>query len=150
MACVDTSFLCGLYIDQSHSSSVDRLVKQYPSQIFVTTVVKVEFEQSLRWQNWLYHQDKAKGQPNHIAQGALQAFERNLTEGLITLIESDWNRVAKMTERLSITHTAKNGCRLIDIMIVASVLLTPQKEFLTFDTAQAALARAEGLKVPRL
>jgi PIN domain len=150
MACADTSFLCGIYVPQDHSTRADLWFAQHPKEVFVTSVVILEFQQSLRWQSWINQQDKTKGHHSQKTQEALNTFERNLNEGLITLIESDWNRVAKLTERLSITHTAKNGCRLIDIMIVASVLLTPQKEFLTFDTAQAALARAEGLKVPRL
>ncbi len=52
--------------------------------------------------------------------------------------------------RLSASHSATLGTRTLDILHVAAALVLGLADLLTFDTRQAALAKAAGLKVPRL
>ena len=58
--------------------------------------------------------------------------------------------VARETERLSGIFTKSLGTRSLDILHVSHALVLGIKEFLTFDARQAALAKAAGLKVPKL
>jgi predicted nucleic acid-binding protein len=58
--------------------------------------------------------------------------------------------VARETERLGASHTTTLGTRSLDTLHVAQALVLGVREFLTFDTRQIALAKAAGLKVPKL
>jgi hypothetical protein len=49
--------------------------------------------------------------------------------------------------KLSTAHTERLGARAIDLLHVASALSLESELFLTTDTRQARLAKAEGLKV---
>jgi len=53
-------------------------------------------------------------------------------------------------EHLSALHSDTLGTRSLDILHVAAALVLGVAPVLTFDTRQAALARAAGLKVPAL
>ena len=44
-------------------------------------------------------------------------------------------------------RTTTLGCRTLDIIHVAAALVLEAKEFVTFDTRQAALAKQAGLTV---
>ncbi len=50
-------------------------------------------------------------------------------------------------ERLSASHSGKLGTRSLEVLHVAAALLIGSPVFLTFDTRQAKLAKASGLKV---
>lgn len=58
--------------------------------------------------------------------------------------------VNREAERLSAAHTIIVGTRTLDILHVAQATVMGIKEFLTFDIRQATLAKAAGLKVPKL
>jgi len=47
-------------------------------------------------------------------------------------------------------YTLKHGTRSLDILHVSHALVLGIGEFLTFDVRQMALAKAAGLKVPKL
>jgi predicted nucleic acid-binding protein len=53
-------------------------------------------------------------------------------------------------ERLSTSYSERFGTRSLDILHVAAALVLGVKEFHTFDTRQAKLAKAAGLKVKGL
>ena len=53
-------------------------------------------------------------------------------------------------ERLGAIFTRTLGTRSLDILHIANALVLGIREFLTFDVRQAALAKAAGLKVPKL
>jgi predicted nucleic acid-binding protein len=53
-------------------------------------------------------------------------------------------------ERLSASHSEKLGTRSLDVLHVAAAVVLGAKEFHTFDTRQAKLAKAAGLKVKSL
>ena len=50
-------------------------------------------------------------------------------------------------ERLSTSYSERLGTRSLDILHVAAALVLGVKEFHTFDTRQAKLAKTAGLKV---
>jgi predicted nucleic acid-binding protein len=53
-------------------------------------------------------------------------------------------------ERLSATHSETLGTPSLDILHVACALVLGVEEFLTFDQRQLNLAKAAGLKTPKL
>ena len=57
---------------------------------------------------------------------------------------------SRESERLSGIFTKTLGTRSLDVLHVSHAVVLGVKEFLTFDIRQAALAKAAGLKVPKL
>lgn len=53
-------------------------------------------------------------------------------------------------ERLSASHAERLGTRSLDILHIAAALVEGSRQFLTFDTRLAKLAKASGLKVKSL
>jgi predicted nucleic acid-binding protein len=58
-----------------------------------------------------------------------------------------WPEVHNLAESLSRNYTVKGGHRTLDVLHVATAVHLKADLFCTLDSAQAALARAAGLKV---
>ncbi len=144
----DTSFLCSLYRRQVHSPRAIAFMAKLIGPLPVSTFLLLEFRQSLRLQARLHAQDKTKGFPKHEAALMLRDLQSDLAAKVLEAVPVDWADVHQIAERLSATHTDRNGHRLADIMHVATALHLGAAEFLTFDDNQRLLARAEGMKIP--
>jgi len=60
---------------------------------------------------------------------------------------SSSSNARREAEDLGAIHTAKLGVRSIDLLHIGLALTLKATEFLTYDTRQASLAKAAGLKV---
>jgi predicted nucleic acid-binding protein len=79
----------------------------------------------------------------------LAQFDANVAAGIFVFTEVDWADAHSLAERLSAAHTRNEGYRTLDVLHVATALQMRAGLFLTMDGAQASLARAAGLKVPK-
>jgi hypothetical protein len=79
---------------------------------------------------------------------ALENLKRAQLEGFIELWEVPVRRLYPDARRLSLHHNKIKSYGAMDILHVASALDMRCDLLLTFDVAQAELARAEGLKAP--
>ena len=59
----------------------------------------------------------------------------------------DWPAALREAARLAQAHAAKIGCRSLDILHCALATVVTATAFVSSDTRQIALARAEGLRV---
>lgn len=143
----DTSFLCGLYIQQSSSIQAIALYSQLNEPLSTTALSLFEFRQSVRFQTFLFSKDHSKGFPRKDADRGLAMLEKNIQEGAIVVVPVDWPDVYDIAERLSAQHTPTRGHRGFDILHVATALHLKARQFFTFDTNQKRLALAAGLKV---
>ena len=144
----DSSFLCALYVQQVHSKKAITYLQKHNEPIPLTSLVVFEFLQSIRLQEYLFGQDHRKGFSSPTGQLAVNRFEEHRRAGLYIEHEYDWPDVLEITSRLSVAHTARIGCRALDMFHVATALHLGSREFLTFDANQRKLAEAEGLTVP--
>jgi predicted nucleic acid-binding protein len=147
-AFADTSLLCALYREQDNSQEADRLIQQESSPVHVSSLVLFEFRQSLRLQAFRFSQDRTQGFSKTEAHRMLEILQANIVAGLLMIppIE-DWAKVYSIAEELSAQHTIQGGHRSFDLLHVATALHVKAGRFMTFDTRQAALAKAAGLKV---
>jgi predicted nucleic acid-binding protein len=149
MSCFpDTSFLCSLYRTQVNSARADQFMVALSGTLGVSSLLLLEFRQSVRLQIRLHLNDRTKGFPQAEGQQLLNDLQIDLNAGLLTTIPVDWSAVHQRAEALSSTHTLASGHRLADILHVATALHLGAAEFLTFDGNQKKLAEAEGLVVP--
>ena len=144
----DTSFFCALYRSQTNSGDADRYMAQVSGPIQTSSLVLLNFRQSIRLQIRLHALDKTKGFSQREGEKMLQDIQADWASGLIETVRVDWPDVHHWAENLSNKHTIASGQRLTDILHVATAMHLAVPEFLTFDTNQKLLARAEGLTVP--
>lgn len=149
MSCLpDTSFLCALYRTQVNSALADQYMAGLSGTLGVSSLLLLEFRQSVRLQTRLNLNDRTKGFPQTEGRQMLNDLQIDLNAGLLTTIPVDWSAVHQRAEALSNVHTLAGGHRLADILHVATALHLGVTEFLTFDANQKKLADAEGLVVP--
>ncbi|MCE0498433.1 MAG: type II toxin-antitoxin system VapC family toxin [Methylacidiphilales bacterium] len=79
---------------------------------------------------------------------ALAQFDRDITDGIFTLVSIDWPQTFREFEKISRKFTEQGGHRFADILHVASALTLEARVFLTFDQRQARLAKTLGMKTP--
>ena len=99
-----------------------------------------------------FHQRRsvAPGERSQIARerdAALARLEHLLARRALLDVALDLDAVLTRAGKLSSAHTERTGARAIDILHVASALALETEQFLTTDSRQAQLAKAEGIKV---
>lgn len=143
----DTSFLCAMYREQDNSPRADRYNDARTEPLFVSSLLLLEFRQSIRFQVRLFGQDRRKGFPKQEGAAMLRALQADLADGILKMASPDWADVHRLAEELSAKHTEEHGHRLADILHVATALHFGAEDFLTFDENQKLLAEAEGMTV---
>jgi predicted nucleic acid-binding protein len=143
----DTSFLCALYREQDNSKRADRRFALLSEPLAVSSLLLLEFRQSVRFQTGLHARDKTKGFSKTEGIRMLADLKSDLEARVLKVSSIEWVAVHGIAERLSDEHTISGCHRLIDILHVATSLHLGAEEFLTFDSNQKRLARTEGLKV---
>ena len=143
----DTSFLCSIYRTQEHSAQADACMARRTGPIPVSSLLLLEFRQSLRLQVRLHTNDRKRGFPKAEATKMLRDLQLDLRTGILEMVEVDWAAVHQMAEELSGKYTEDRGHRLADILHVATALHLGAEQFLTFDANQKKLATVEGMRV---
>ena len=144
----DTSFLCALYVAQSHSARAIQFASRLTQPLISTSLLLFEFRQSHQFQSWRFTRDRSQGYSPATAKAAMAALQSDISAGLFIAMAVDWSAVHHTAERLALRHTVKAGHRSFDILHVASALELGATGFLTFDANQRKLAAAEGLQLP--
>lgn len=144
----DTSFLCALYIYQSHSLKASTYFQSMKEPLHVSALLLFEFRQSTRLQGYLHSRNRDKGFHRSKGTKALAQLEENIDAGALVVEPVDFADILNISENLSSRHTLKQGCRSFDILHVATALHFGARHFLSFDTHQLRLAKAEGLLTP--
>lgn len=144
----DTSFLCALYIAQSHSVRAIQFTSRLTEPLPGTSLLFFEFRQSVQFQAFRFTRDRSQGYSPAAAKAAMAALQSDITAGLFRVMPVDWPAVHRTAERLALQHTIKGGHRSFDILHIATALELGANGFLTFDANQKKLAAGEGLQVP--
>ena len=74
-------------------------------------------------------------------------MEADLADGLLAPMPDSWDKLIPQAESLVEHHTSAIGSRSLDILHVASALVSGATEFCTFDARQRRLAQLAGLCV---
>jgi len=144
----DTSFLCSLYRREVFSPRANAHMAQRGIALPISSLLLLEFRQSLRLQSRLHCTDTTKGFPRPQAHHMLKDLQSDVRSRVLEVVLVDWSDVHQIAEHLSACCTESNGHRLADILHVATALHLGASEFLTFDANQKRLAEAEGMAVP--
>ena len=144
---LDTSFLCSVYRNQRYSRQADAFIEKHHGPLPVSSLLLLEFRQSLRLQVRLYSKDRTRGFSRREAAQMFRDLQSDLRGGILEIVPVEWSEVHQIAEWLSDRHTEEQGHRLVDILHVATAVHLGASEFLTFDENQKRLAEAEGITV---
>jgi predicted nucleic acid-binding protein len=80
-------------------------------------------------------------------QKALAAIHRAILEGYLERCDAPAHQWYPQAHRITAHATTKCVCKALDVLHVSAAVIVKAKGFLSFDSHQSALARAEGLVV---
>jgi predicted nucleic acid-binding protein len=142
-AYADTSFLASVHCrDDNTARAIARMTTQaFP--LAWTWLHELEFRNAIRLR--VFRREILDSE----AAGVFEKVRKRTEEGIYQVVAIS-SAAAEEAERLGARFTKKLGTRSLDILHVSNALVLGIREFLTFDARQAALAKAAGLKVPRL
>ena len=143
----DTSFLCSLYRNQVFTPRAISWMEACEEPLSLSSLELLELRQSTRFQVNLHQRDRSKGFSEREARAMLRDLQSDLAGGVLEVVPVDWADVHQIAERLSAARTMEHGCRLIDLLHVATGIHLGAEEFLSFDANQRAIAAAEGMRV---
>ena len=137
----DSAIIVKLYVQEATSPDAIRLAGAYVAPYALTQWQALEVKNAIRLK--AFRAEITEAEMNR----SIAAFEQDMATGR-------WQRPAYAAatielkaEELSAGHSATLGCRTLDIIHVAAALVLEAKEFVTFDTRQAALAKQAGFTV---
>lgn len=138
----DTSFLFSLYLPQEHSTRATAHFAAMREPITLTSLNRFELANAI--QLALFRRTIRP----RSARAGIGSVEDDLRSGAARLVSCDWAAVHGRALEIAVEHTAKKGCRGMDVLHLAAALELGATEFLTFDARQGGLAKVLGLKLP--
>lgn len=138
---IDSSALRQLYAHDTRSAAMAGWRFKNPGPLFMTRFCRTELINSMAAA--VFRGDI----PETAFQAFLHAFNRDLIDDDLRLVDVPWRAVMDRASELSQQHTPTLGTRSLDVLHVASALELKAKRFVTYDGRQAKLALACGLRV---
>lgn len=139
MVYLDTGCLLKLYYPEPESAAVAAAVA---GEIIVFTALH-ELEMVTAMQLKLF---RGEGKAEQAA-AALGLVHEDLAAGKLVEAAVDWRTVLSEAARSAQAHAARVGCRSLDILHCTLAKAASSTVFVSSDTRQITLARAEGLRV---
>jgi predicted nucleic acid-binding protein len=147
----DTSFLVKLLSDEpGGAKAVAEYRRMNRPRLFYLPLHALEVENAIRHRAFHEGRIRPSSERAQIVRerdAALARVHQFLKRGALAEITLDMDPAMDRARKLSATHSEKTGARAIDLLHVACALLLESEVFLTSDQRQAALAKAEGLRV---
>jgi predicted nucleic acid-binding protein len=143
MITCDASFLCSLYLVDTHTPKARARLRQIGKTdlLALTPLHEYELPNAIRLSVFRRLRDAAAG------QAILAAFQADITNGRFERPVCNLASVLTEASRLSAVYTQTGGHRAFDVLHVAAAVHFGATEFLTFDTNQKRLASALGLRI---
>lgn len=142
MICCDTSFLFSVYAHDCHTTQAHSWLRRNRVALTLSVLNNFEFANALRFAEF------RKVLKPGMAAVCLAQFEADLGQGRLKLEICNLADVLSEANRLSATHTIWKGHRSFDIVHIAVAVHLDARKFLTFDSNQKKLAKAEKVASP--
>ncbi|MBC2604242.1 PIN domain-containing protein [Puniceicoccus vermicola] len=140
----DSGFICSLYAPDANTGRAAKFMDKQREPVSFSWLNQVEIRNALRLR--VFRKEITTTQRDQ----SLNLLLSDLSAGLFKNAEPAQDNVLIETERLSAQHSEKLGTRSLDILHVAMAVVLGCERFLSFDVRQVKLAKAAGLKVPRI
>lgn len=141
---LDSSALIKLYVPEAGSQRVSQYARALPHPIPFSHLHELEMKNALQLKLF-----RREATATAVDASGL-SIDEDFADGVLSRPELNWFDVFRRASTLAREHSSTTGARSLDLLHVASALVLETTTFLTFDDRQARLARAAGLKAPRL
>lgn len=150
-AYADSSFILRLVTGEADSPQVIAEYRRLGTpRLYFLPLHALEIRNAILQRAFHQRRSVASGERSQVARerdAALARVERLLARRALLDVTLDLDAVITRAGKLSSAHTERTGARAIDILHVAGALALETEQFLTTDSRQARLAKAEGMKV---
>ena len=140
MIYLDTGCLLKLYYPEPDSAAVARLVSG--KVIAFSSLHELELTNALQLKAF-----RKEARATQV-RATLTLVDADLRGGILHRVDVDWRAAQRAATAISAAHTAKLGCRSLDILHCAAAKALGSTAFLTTDARQKRLAVAIGLACP--
>jgi len=140
-AYADTSFLARIYTPHADSTKALAWMQRATEALPFTPLHRHELRNAIRLR--VFRGEITADQRKE----AFREVEADLADGILAHTTIPWADAFREAENLAAAHTEALGVRSFDLLHVGLAVTLGATEFLTFDTRQATLAKAAGLKV---
>jgi predicted nucleic acid-binding protein len=140
-AYADTSFLARIYTPHADSIKALTWMQRAREALLFTPLHRHESRNAVRLR--VFRREMTAAQ----RQEALREVDADIADAILAQTTIPWTDTFREAESLAATHSETLGVRSFDLLHVALAMTLGATEFLTFDTRQAALAKAAGLEV---
>jgi predicted nucleic acid-binding protein len=141
---LDSSAIVKLYAPEAESTWVAEYVRGLRDPLPFSHLHEIEVKNALRLKVF---REEVRSRP---ISKSIQTMDKDMSSQILKRPELNWIDVFRKAEELSKRFTPRAGSRSLDLLHVASSLLIPCREFLTFDARQASVAKKAGLRIVRL
>jgi predicted nucleic acid-binding protein len=150
-AYADSSFILRLVTGEADSPQAIAEYRRLDSpKLFYLPLHALEVRNAILQRAFHQRRSISSGERQHVTRerdAALARLEQLVARRALLDVTLDMDAAITQAARLSTTHTERLGARAIDLLHVAGALTLESELFLTTDTRQAQLAKAEGLKI---
>jgi predicted nucleic acid-binding protein len=136
----DTSFLASLYVLDANSALAAAHMKRAQLPLLITPLGELELTNAISLRLF------RKEMPSAMVKAAYALARKDVRDGVV-LIRALPSTAYERAKQIARKHTPRLGTRTLDLLHVASALLLEADGLWTFDSRQAKLAAAEGLRV---
>ena len=137
----DTSFLVAVYSPEADSLKALAWLQRLNEPLPFTPLHRHELRTAIRLR--VFRREITIEQRTE----AFREIDSDLGENILMHVPVPWTDTFREAENLAATNVEALGVRSADLLHVALALVLKASVFLTFDTRQAGLAKAAGLKV---
>jgi predicted nucleic acid-binding protein len=141
---LDTSALVSLYVPETRSARVARLVRRAGEPIPFSQLHELELTSALRLR--LFRREAARKQ----VDATLARIAEDLESGVLHRVAVDWPVALARAITLADQHSSRVGCRSLDLLHVSAAVTSAIDRFVTADRRQATVARRAGLSTTRV
>ena len=140
-AYADTSFLARIYLPHANSARALAWMQRTTAALPFTPLHRHELRNTVRLS--VFRGEITVDQ----RKATFREIEADLVDGILAHTNIPWTETFRKAENLAARYTETLGVRSFDLLHVGLALNLGSTEFLTFDSRQATLAKATGLKV---
>jgi predicted nucleic acid-binding protein len=138
----DSGFVVSLYLTSEGTSAKARKeAKRAPKPILLSPLSLLEIRNALNF--GINRGEITGGQRDAV----LSEIDAQTEKGFFRMVDVGQSLIHAKAQELSDKHTPTIATRSLDLMHLATALLSGARTFLTFDKRQAKAAAAEGLLV---
>ncbi|MBI3766990.1 MAG: type II toxin-antitoxin system VapC family toxin [Deltaproteobacteria bacterium] len=141
---LDTSALVSLYVPEARSERVARLVRRAGDPIPFSQLHELELANALRLRVFRCAASRRQ------VDATLARVMDDLDAGILRRAAVDWPLALARAIELAERHTARLGCRSLDLLHVSAAMLSASDRFVTADRRQSTAARRAGLVTTRV